>query len=133
MSQVPKRADKAIQLLEGLIEQLHYFYNGDDPKFKKNVLKDAVKDLTRYQGKIQKIQVRPGEKFHETLINQDEIAYTYESKEDYIIRSPGVEEFSDIKSRNLKKVKFTSTYSSDKVPIISKNEMKKIIQNEKLL
>lgn len=96
-------------------------------------LKNAIIELTGFKGKVKKIQVRPGEKFHETLINQEEIAYTFESKDDYIIRSPGVEEFSDIKSRNLKKVKFKSPYSSDRVPIIKKEELQKIIKKEKFL
>lgn len=39
--EIPKRADKAIKLLDGLIEQLHYFYQ-DDRRFKKEVLKDAI-------------------------------------------------------------------------------------------
>ena len=41
VTKAPKRADKAIQLLEGLVEQLHYFY-GDNRKFKTDVLKDAI-------------------------------------------------------------------------------------------
>ena len=41
MSKVPKRADKAIELLEGLVNQLHYFY-GENRKFKTDVLKDAI-------------------------------------------------------------------------------------------
>jgi len=41
MSEVPKRANHAITLLEGLVEQLHYFY-GEDRKFKTDVLKDAI-------------------------------------------------------------------------------------------
>ena len=41
MSKLPKRADNAIQLLEGLINQLHYFY-GEDRRFKTDVLKDAI-------------------------------------------------------------------------------------------
>lgn len=40
MTKVPKRADKAIQQLEKLADQLHYFYKGH-PKFKKEVLKPA--------------------------------------------------------------------------------------------
>ena len=54
MSEVPKRANHAIELLEGLIEQLHYFY-GDNRKFKTDVLKDAIeienilKDLAVYK------------------------------------------------------------------------------------
>ena len=41
MSEVPKRANHAIELLAGLVEQLHYFY-GEDRKFKTDVLKDAI-------------------------------------------------------------------------------------------
>ena len=96
-------------------------------------LKNAIIELMGKKIQVQKIPVRPGEKFHETLINKDEIAYTFESKDDYIIRSPGVETLSDVKSRNLKKVKFTEAYSSDKVELINKQELKNILLKEKLL
>ena len=39
--EVPKRANHAITLLEGLVEKLHYFY-GTDRRFKTEVLKDAI-------------------------------------------------------------------------------------------
>ena len=42
-TKIPKKADDAIKLLESLVEQLHYFYNGHEDNFKKNVLKDAAK------------------------------------------------------------------------------------------
>jgi len=42
MDKVPKRANKAISLLEDLVEQLHYFYGNNDTKFKRHVLKNAV-------------------------------------------------------------------------------------------
>ena len=67
------------------------------------------------------------------LINKDEMTYAFESKEDYIIRSPGVDSSPDVKLQNLKKVKFTESYSSDNVELISKQELKKIILKEKLL
>lgn len=41
MNKVPKKADKAIGLLDGLVEQLHYFYM-DDTRFRRDVLKDAI-------------------------------------------------------------------------------------------
>ena len=41
MSEVTKRANKAIKLLDGLVDQLHYFY-GDHPNFRKVVLNDAI-------------------------------------------------------------------------------------------
>lgn len=42
MNKIPKRADKAIGLLDNIVEQLHYFYGNNDSKFRKHVLKDAV-------------------------------------------------------------------------------------------
>ena len=39
---LPKKANKAIGLLEGLIEQLHYFYNGNEEKFRRGVLRSAT-------------------------------------------------------------------------------------------
>jgi len=49
MTKIPKKADKAIQLLEGLVEQLHWFYGNNDKKFKEHVLKDAtqVEDILK--------------------------------------------------------------------------------------
>ena len=41
-NEVPKRANRAITLLDGLVEQLHYFYGNNDVKFRKSVLKDAI-------------------------------------------------------------------------------------------
>ena len=41
MNKVPKKADKAIGLLDGLVEQLHFFYMDDD-RFRRDVLKDAI-------------------------------------------------------------------------------------------
>ena len=42
MNKVPKRADKAIGLLDDLVEQLHYFYGTNEREFKKSVLKSAI-------------------------------------------------------------------------------------------
>lgn len=42
MSEIPKKANKSIRLLEGLVEQLHFFYGDNPEKFKKHVLKDAI-------------------------------------------------------------------------------------------
>jgi UDP-N-acetylglucosamine 4,6-dehydratase/UDP-glucose 4-epimerase len=93
-------------------------------------LKDTVMKLKNHNMKIQKIPIRQGEKSHEILISQNEIPYTYESKDDYIIIMEGVKKLS---SKNFKKVNFSESYSSDKAPLFSKNEIKEIIINEKLL
>ena len=96
-------------------------------------LKNAVMELKNYNVKTQKIPIRQGEKSHEILINQDEIPYTYESKDDYIIMINGVENLSSRKNKNIKKINFSKTYSSDTAPLLSKNEIKKTILNENLL
>jgi UDP-N-acetylglucosamine 4,6-dehydratase/5-epimerase len=93
-------------------------------------LKDTVMKLKNHNMKIQKIPIRQGEKSHEILISQNEIPYTYESKDDYIIIMEGVKKLS---SKIFKKVNFSESYSSDKAPLFSKNEIKEIIINEKLL
>lgn len=41
-TKLPKKADKAIKLLEKLVQQLEYFYFGNTKKFGVNVLKDAI-------------------------------------------------------------------------------------------
>lgn len=101
--------------------------------YKVGVLKDAIVNLLGKNVLVKKIPVRPGEKFHETLINKDELAYTFESKEDYVILSPGVEEFQTKKLLTLKKVKLVDSYSSDKVELLNKNELREIIKREQIL
>jgi len=96
-------------------------------------LKDAIIELLNVKVNVKKIPIRPGEKFHEVLINKDEIAYTFESRDDYVIRSPGVDELQIKTKTHLRKVEFTDTYSSDKVELLTKQEIKKIIQQEQIL
>lgn len=83
---IPKNADNAIELLEKLVTQLHYFYNGDELKFKKNVLKDAVeientlKELAinkkdtfkRIANKYESYYKRKQEAIDNTVINTDD-------------------------------------------------------------
>jgi UDP-N-acetylglucosamine 4,6-dehydratase/UDP-glucose 4-epimerase len=91
-------------------------------------LKDALIELL---GKTEEeiISIRPGEKLHETLINSDELRYTWEYENKYIIFSP-FKEISEIKANynNIKKLEMSDTYSSNSVEKIPKNELKKIIQ-----
>lgn len=93
-------------------------------------LKDAILELTHSKSKIKKIPVRPGEKFHETLINKDEISDTYETESNYIIISPSIERITPRKDSSLKKAKLTDSYSSDKVELLNKEQIKKILKQE---
>lgn len=48
MNKVPKKANKAISLLEDLVEKLHFFY-GDHENFRNDVLKPAseIEDILK--------------------------------------------------------------------------------------
>ena len=53
--------------------------------YKTGDMRDAIVDLMGAKNEIQKIPVRPGEKYHESLISKDEIRNVYETNEDYIL------------------------------------------------
>ncbi|ABX12046.1 SDR family NAD(P)-dependent oxidoreductase [Nitrosopumilus maritimus] len=93
-------------------------------------LKNAIIELSGKKVKIKKISLRPGEKFHETLISGDEISQTYESKEDYIIFQQSIDKISSLKKLKYKKTKLKSAYISNKNNFISKNQLKKMIREE---
>ena len=106
------------------------------PKLKAYSIKD-VKDVLSQQledtgEKI--IGIRWGEKVHETLINHEEMRYSWEIKNMYMITNPFFTE-NQIKSKysNIKKIDNISEYSSDKVEKISKDELKNLIQKSNLL
>ena len=92
-------------------------------------LKQAIVDLIKDTGESF-TSIRPGEKLHETLINHDEVRYTWEFDNKYIIFNPLKSE-SEIKKNysGIKKAKFLDCYSSDCVEKISKDQLKKIIKS----
>jgi len=96
-------------------------------------LKDALMELL---GKTEEeiISIRPGEKLHETLINTDELRYTWEYDNKYIIFSP-FKEVNEIKANypNIKKLEMSDTYSSNIVEKIPKNELITIIEDSGML
>ena len=96
-------------------------------------LKDALVELVG-EAQEEVISIRPGEKLHETLINADELRYTWEFDNKYIIFSP-FREINEIKAAypGIKKLEMSDSYSSNLVEKISKNELKKIIEESGLL
>ena len=96
-------------------------------------LKDALIELIG-EAQEEVISIRPGEKLHETLINADELRYTWEFDNKYIIFSP-FREINEIKAGypGIKKLEMSDSYSSNLVEKISKNELKKIIEESGLL
>ena len=98
----------------------------------KNALTELLSDTSE---KI--MGIRTGEKLHETLINEDEIRYSWDFKNMYMIASPLYTLFNDknIKEsyQGIKKIEDLQKYSSDSAEKISVKELKTIIENAGLL
>lgn len=98
-------------------------------------LKDALVELLGDYG-FEIVDIRPGEKFHELLINKYEIPFTRDLGDRYVILYPQIfaessrysKEISD-KYKNEKPAVLDSEYSSDNVSLMSKNEIKDMLSN----
>ena len=94
-------------------------------------LKDAICEIfenTDYDI----IGIRPGEKLHEILISEDEIKYSWEFNNMYVITNPLYPLFhiDNIKDayNGIKKIENVKDYSSDKVEKIPKEELMQMIR-----
>ena len=98
----------------------------------KNALTEILED---YGEDI--VGIRPGEKLHETLINTEEIRYSWEYQDVYMITNPLYPMFNptiiDETYPGIKKIDKFKKYSSDLVDKIQKDELKKIIEESNLL
>lgn len=101
------------------------------PKLHAYSIMDLKQALVELIGNAEEeiISIRPGEKLHEYLINEEEMRYAWELGDKLVIFTP---EFSEDKIRKLypgiKKADSTTAYSSEFVDKISVNELKKILQ-----
>ena len=97
-------------------------------------LKEALFELLDSTGE-EIIGIREGEKLNEILINSDEVRYSWEYEDMYMILNPSVHthlpSLHELSSK--KKISDMTEYSSDTVEKIPKDEMKKIILNSGLL
>jgi len=96
-------------------------------------MKEVILDLLDSKAETEIIGVRQGEKYHEMLINKDELRNTYENDDDYIIfnkemQFPDAPNISELKKSNLK-----TEYSSDKTELLTKSEIKKMLVSENLI
>lgn len=100
------------------------------PKLRAYSIMDLKQALTELLGNTgeRKIPIRAGEKMHEILINEDEIRYSWELEEKYVIFNP-LRSDDEIRKMHpkIKKIQHMKRYSSDLVEKISKDELKKII------
>ena len=98
--------------------------------YKVGDIKDAILELLNSNNETKIIDVRPGEKRHEMLINRDEIRSTFENDDDYVIMNGKTEKNQE---SNFVKTKLDDEYSSDKVDLLSKDEIKSILTKEGLV
>jgi len=95
-------------------------------------IKDAIMELLNAKNEVENISVRPGEKYHEALINKEEIRNTFETNEDYVVFNESTSG-GKINLDKYRKTTLTDQYSSDNVELLSKDELKTILTKENLL
>lgn len=100
--------------------------------YKVGDMKDALLELLDGKNEIEKIPVRQGEKYHEILINKDEIRNTFETEKDYIILPSPLHE-NVKKNKKLQKTHLNEQYSSDRVDLLTVDQLKEILTRENLL
>ncbi len=90
-------------------------------------VKSTIEELLGDNGH-QTVGIRSGEKIHETLINSDEMRYTWELENKYLIFNP-LKEIDEIEKEypGIKKANNLEAYSSNKADLILKIEL-----NEKI-
>ena len=122
-----------------LIERAVKFGKGGEvfiPKlnaYKVGDLKNALIEILDAKNSVQHIPVRQGEKYHESLLNLDELRNTYEMEDDFLLIEQTVFDKNNLDSSVYPKTKLTDQYSSDKVNLLSKDELKQILLKENLV
>ena len=102
--------------------------------YKVGDIKDVLLDLMNSKIEEERIPVRIGEKHHEILINEHEIRNTYENQDnDYVIYENQLTKDHSKNIPNSKETTLTAEYSSDKVKLVSKKELKEVIIKQNLI
>lgn len=96
-------------------------------------LKEALFQILGKNTGTVSLQVRPGEKYHESLISNEEMRNTFENDVDYVIIEKQIQNLHKNSFNNLKITTRTDEYSSNKVDLIPINDLKQILIDEKLI
>ncbi len=96
-------------------------------------LKDAILQLYDKKDQFDNIPLRSGEKSHEVLINNYELRNTFDMKEDYLLFDKENEYLDQSDLPQMNSVDLNGAYSSDVVPLLSIEEIKKILIEEKMI
>ena len=103
------------------------------PKLKSYEMSTLIESLNELCGEIKQefVGIRPGEKFHETLINHDEILYAWQINDMYMLANPHYQLFNDQdileNYPGIEKITEMKSYSSDTTENITKQELKEKI------
>lgn len=78
---------------------------------------------------IENIGIRPGEKLHEVLINEEEMRYCWDLENKFMISNPSIKDDDIINSYNskIKKNSSLTSYTSENTEKLSSEEIKKLI------
>jgi UDP-N-acetylglucosamine 4,6-dehydratase/5-epimerase len=95
--------------------------------YKVGNMKDAIIEGLNSNTESEVISIRPGEKIHEFLINTDELRNTFENNEDYVIIDQQLQDSEFNKENILPRTTLNQPYSSDKVDLLTKEELKEIL------
>ena len=126
------------QALDFIFRVMKNSFGGDVhvPKldaYKVGDMKDVVLELLNAKTEMEKIPIRPGEKFNEILINEHEIRNTYENKDDDYVIYENQSFYGPEYIPNTEKTKLSTDYSSDKVKVVSKEELKEILIKQNII
>ena len=94
-------------------------------------MKDAIIEGMNSNTESELISIRAGEKIHEFLINYDELRNTFENDEDYVIVDKQLQDSDFNKDNTLVTTTLIQPYSSDKVQLLTKDELKEILIKDK--
>jgi UDP-N-acetylglucosamine 4,6-dehydratase/5-epimerase len=101
--------------------------------YKVSTLKDSLMELFNSNSETEIIGVRSGEKYHESLINEHELRIAFENKEDYILFDETVSQLELDEEQNFTKASLKHDYSSDKVELLTIDELKQELLQHKLV
>jgi len=139
----PKMTRFSITMKEALDFILHASTIGQGseifiPKLNAYSIEGLSKMLQELFGKVEEqiIGIRPGEKLHETLINREEIRYSKEIENMYMITNPLYPLFHDDEIKTtypgIKNIENMSEYSSNNVDLIPKETLQESIKTLEL-
>ncbi len=87
------------------------------------LMKDLAETLAQGKVKVLEGNIRPGEKIHETLVQEDEMRRAVEEDEYYIIQPHGVKGVPKLKTKLLE-------YTSENARRLNKNEIRLLLEKE---